>query len=278
MLEFLPQDIFEKIKPYIDNGLQEIRLRANKPCFIYVNGKVFSLKFIVSPLTIEKIILNLTKHSLYAYENTICEGYLIGDAGERVGIVGECVYEENLRFIKNISSLCIRVPCQILGCAEDIASTIFDISFENLFIISPPGAGKTTYLRDLCRILSDKYQKTVLLVDEKGEISGKNFNVGEKTDVLLLAKKAFGLKQGVLNMRPDYIILDELSKKEDIDALFEASFSGVKVIASVHGRGIDDVKTKSMFTKLFENNVFKYALTLSNKKGAGTVENLTELY
>ena len=275
MLEFLTLDILEKIKPYLNSGLQEIRFRANKPSYINVNSKFIKLNYVCSSSTIEKIVLNLTKHSLYAYENTIREGYLLGDNGERVGITGECVYDSGLRFIKNISSLCIRIPNEIKGCSKDIVSQVFN---ENLLIISPPGAGKTTYLRDICRVLSNEYKQNLLLIDEKAEICGKNFDIGDRTDVLLLSKKSFGLKQGVLNMRPDYIILDELSNHEDINALLEACFSGVRVIASAHGRDVEDIKNKTIFSKIFENNVFKYALILSNKLGAGTVEALSRLY
>ncbi len=279
MLEFLPQDIIDKLKPYINNGLQEIRLRVYKPCFINVNSKTIKLNSVnIYPSTIEKIILNLTKHSLYAYENSIAQGYLTGENGERVGIVGECVYDNGLRFIKNITSLCIRIPCQIKGCSEKIANEIFSNSYENLLIISKPGAGKTTYLRDFCRIISTKLGRNVLLVDEKNEISGKDFEIGERTDVFLLSKKSFGLKQGVLNMRPDYIILDELSRIEDIEALIEACYSGVNVIASAHGTCIEDLKYKPMFEKIFENKVFKYALILSDRNGVGTVERLEQLY
>lgn len=278
MLEFLPQTMFDVIKPYIGNGLQEIRLRANKPCLVNVDGKYFKLERIpVTCGTIEKIVLSLTKHSLYAYEKTISEGYLSGECGERIGIAGECVYDEKLKFIKNITSLCIRIPSQIIGCSERIAEKIFEKSFENLLIISPPGGGKTTYLRDFCRILSNKYKKNVLLIDEKNEISGKNFDIGERTDVFLLAKKAFGIKKGILNMRPDYIIVDELSAEEEIEAVTEACFSGVKIIASAHGSCVEDIKNKHIFSSVFQNNVFGYVLILSDSNGAGTIEGLTEL-
>ena len=278
MLEFLPENLYQKVKPYIGKGLAELRLRVNKPTYILLNGKFVVLRGVfITAEDVNKIILRLTKRSVYCYEDNIRRGYLTGEHGERIGIAGECVVDGGVRYIKNVTSLCVRIPNAAFGCASRFAMKYFAGGVKNVLVISPPGGGKTTFLRDLARVLSDEYDKNVLIVDEKCELSGEDFDVGARTDVLRYADKAFGLRYGVLNMRPDVIVLDELSKSEEINQLCVTAFSGVNVMASVHGANIEDVKNNVLLKELFLLKIFNYAVVLSLSKGSGTVESVEAL-
>jgi len=275
MLDFLSENIYCAVKPYFGKNLSELRIRADKPLFALVDGRFIGIKGEKpSKGDIEKIIIRLTRHSVYCYEEVIRRGYLMGGDGERVGIVGDCVTDNGVRYIKNITSLCIRVPFEAVGCAKKVADELFYQSIKSVLVISPPGAGKTTFLRDLSRITSDEYGKNVLVIDEKGELSGSNFDLGKRSDVLKFSGKDFGLKYGVLNMRPDVIVIDEISEEREAEQVENAVLSGVKVFASVHGESIDDVKTKRFMRGLFTSKVFDCTVTLTDKEKAGTVSDV----
>ncbi|MBP5177616.1 MAG: hypothetical protein ILP02_03420, partial [Clostridia bacterium] len=165
MLNFLPDDIFDEVSPFIGKGLDELRIRADKPVFALINGKFVRLGGVVPTKThIEKAIIRLTGHSVYNYEQSIKLGYITGDEGERVCICGDCVVDGQVKFIKNVTSLCVRVPSDLTGCAKTVAAAVFAEGIKNVLVISPPGAGKTTILRDLARIASDELGLNVLVV------------------------------------------------------------------------------------------------------------------
>ena len=283
MLDFLPDKILTQIKTLNLLNIGEIRIRANKPITVCVNGKYKNLfiadRFIPGKNDIEQIILKLTKHTLYAYQETIKQGYIIGEHGERVGLCGKCVTcDGEVKMINEISSLNIRLPKEVKGVADFIESRIYRGKIKNLLVISPPGMGKTTLIRDLARIISDNYKKNVLIVDEKGEISGGGvFDVGQTTDVIIGCDKSYGFTAAVNNMCPDVIIVDELTTEKAVDGAILASLSGVKIAASCHGADVSDVVKKPVFRPLIDNKIIEYCVTLSNRAGVGTVEEVIKL-
>lgn len=282
LLRFLPEKIYALVSNLQMDKLSEIRLRVNKPIFIHYNGVYQFLaknSYLVSACDIEEVILRLTKHSVYAYEDNIRQGFLTGDAGERVGLCGTCVFERgNILTIKDITSLCIRVPRQVFGIADFLFKSIFANGIVNLLVVSPPGMGKTTLLREIARQISTKSTKNILVLDEKNELFSLNsFDLGITTDVLSNVDKAYGFTKGVANLRPDVIVCDELSSKTDVEGANFASLSGVKVIASAHASTIEDLRRKPTFNMLFDNKIFDYAVILSDRLGLGTVEKVINL-
>jgi stage III sporulation protein AA len=87
----------------------------------------------------------------------------------------------------------IRLSHEFKGCADSVVDYVYDgRKIYNTLIISPPGCGKTTILRDVIRQLSDgdEYRQgiNVGVVDERSEIAACNFgvpqnDVGIRTDV-----------------------------------------------------------------------------------------------
>lgn len=259
MLEFLPPRIAFAVRHINLNRLYELRLRADKPlraniggeyCYLGERGAAISAQEALYP-TQEEIADTLfaaSDYSVYAVENQIKRGFVTGKSGERIGIAGSFVYEGNgVLSVNAVTSLCVRIPHEIRGCAEDIYATCLRGGVSSLLIMSPPGEGKTTILRDLSRILCERTHLNVLVSDERGELSAGE--LGQTADVIRFADKLTAFTAGIRAMRPDVIITDELLT-EDYPAVRRAIESGIQVLASAHLTRFEDVPQK-----LFERYV-----------------------
>jgi len=268
----------------------ELRLRCGSPLTATISGRSFfvgsqgvtnnpSEAIVVTRADLETIIHKASDYSLYTVNEQLKHGFITIRGGVRIGICGEIVAEKGeISTIKNIQSLNIRVPHQVRGCSYQILPYVFgqDAPLKTL-IISPPGMGKTTMLRDLAWQVCDKYHlPNVLILDERGEIAanwqGENqLDVGAFTDVISGGTKSYGFENGIRSMRPDVIITDELATRDDVDMVRQACRSGVCVFASVHAKNIEDIRLKPIFRELIEDQVFDRYVVLTTKDNAGAV-------
>jgi len=247
MLDFLPQYIKNALSHVNLRYIYELRLRVDMPIMISVCGEYCylgeygAIKNREKALTcsiqdIADCVYKAGKFSVYAIEEQIKQGFITAESGVRIGLAGEYVFERGQPLtLKNFSSLCIRIPHEIIGCGQSIYEKCMSDRINNLLIMSAPGVGKTTILRDLARIISKKDRKNILICDERGELSLGD--VGETCDIIKYADKATAFEVGIRALRPDVIITDELSQK-DYNVLERAVSAGIKVLASAH---LDDV-------------------------------------
>jgi len=276
----LPDNLREAFANLPMDRVYEMRLRANKPLVVCISGRNFTIDQIRPTRTdIDAIVHKASNYSIYAVNEQIKQGFITIHGGVRIGICGEVVSENGvISTIKNISSLNIRIPHQVRGCTFPVLPYIFapERPLKTL-IISPPGAGKTTFLRDLACQISEKYSLlNTLILDERGEIAashlGENqLDVGFGSDVITGCTKPYGFDNGIRSMRPDVIITDEIASKQDVEMLRLAARSGVCVLASVHASGIDEIRLKPNFVDLVSERVFDRYVVLAVKDSAGTV-------
>lgn len=223
----------------------------------------------VSNKDIEDVINRLTERSFYAFNDKIKQGYLFANGGIRVGLCGECVFEKEIVTVKNITSLNVRIPHEILGCSNSCYP--YMISFENVYnslIVSPPFCGKTTILKDFVRRINIEKSLNVLLVDERGEFSNIQ---GANIDSVRFSDKFYAFSSAIRTMSPDVIVTDELCSASDWSSVERAVNSGVKVIASCHADNLCNLTRKEYFKKgLFD----KYIFLESNKNLIGKVKNV----
>ncbi len=267
MLNFLSEKIKKAINDFGIENVYEIRLRQNKNLCINNAGANVEIKDVyISNKEIENAFLKACSYSVYSFQESIKRGYITTENAERIGLCGEFVYEKDeIISIKNITSLVVRIPHQILNASASI-QPLFQQKIPNVLIISPPGMGKTTMLRDLALFCSDVKRKNVVIIDEKFELTETNvkFNVGKFTDVLRGIKKSDGLELAVKNLKPDIIILDELSTYEEINGVINAINSGIKLACSAHGADVSDLTRKESFNKIFNMKIFDYFVVLAS--------------
>lgn len=287
MRKLLPEWLFQHLSQnYKLCDIQEIRVRKNQPIQICYKGKMVELKsdagIYQKPIyatneILEYIVAVATKNSLYAFDEQIKNGYIITDNGIRIGLCGTAVVNSGkISLIKKISSLNIRIGHNIVDCSSEIIHfVVTNKSVKNTLILSAPGEGKTTLLRDIVLKLSNKFNiPNIMVIDEKFELSGENqsFDLGKNVDVMQGANKKFSFFEAIKVMNPNVIVTDELVSDDDIEGVKFAIKSGVKVIATVHSKNLDELKTKPYFEKLLSEKYFERFIILSKRNGVGTIE------
>ncbi len=284
----MPRFIAEEIVHLnLNNSITEIRIRSKNKIIVICSKNEFVLDLIASPKIILDILLNVSKMSIYAIQTDLNNGFVVIRGGHRIGVCGEVVYENGrIKNIKNICSLNIRVARQIFGCADSVMpQIIINGIFQNTLIVSPPGCGKTTLLRDIIRQISNGIKtlgingKNVSLIDERGEIAScyegaPTLDIGIRTDVMSNIDKSTGMSMVIRSMAPDIIATDEIGSAKDILAIKAAILSGVKVIFTMHGDSLKSVLENENVKELIDMNVFSKIILLSSGKIPGIVEKI----
>lgn len=235
------------------NLLYELRVRADKPLranvggvFRYLGGEGVCEReegaLFPTMKEVSDTLFAASGYSLYSSAEQIRRGFLTGAAGERIGIAGSCVTERgSVLSVHSVTSLCIRIPHAVKGCAEEIYRKCLRDRLCSLILLSPPGEGKTTLLRDLARLVCERKMCNVLVSDERGELSAGD--LGATSDVIRFAEKLTAFTAGIRAMRPELIVTDELLP-EDYAAVRRATESGICVFASAHLVRVADVPEK----------------------------------
>lgn len=289
--KMLPDAIKNNVKEFLVlEEVQEIRIKIGKPIIIVLSFQEKILDYIATKDDLRYMISKISNYSLYAFEEEIKQGYITLKGGHRVGLAGECVISKGeVRTIKNISSLNIRICKEIVGASNKVMRLITENNrVYNTLIVSPPKCGKTTILRDISRNLSNgMYQinlkgKKVTIVDERSEIAAcyngiPQMNVGIRTDVLDNCLKKSGMIMAIRSLSPEVLICDEIGTDSDLEALNMAFNSGVNIIVTVHGYDIDDIYNRRIFKELIDNCILERVILLSNKKGVGTIEKIYKI-
>lgn len=280
ILNLLALDIRSRLKDISDDKLCEIRMRTDKPLCLIIDNKEYFVrdgeitdKFdenicYITENNLRETMEYITNYSLYAFNDELKKGFITVRGGHRIGVCGKTVYNnEEIQTIRNIQSLNIRIAHEIKGCGEKIKQYLLDEKvFLNTLIISRPGMGKTTLLRDLVRLMSndddDRKGCTIGVVDERSEIAscylGKpQVDIGMRTDVLDCCNKKDGMIMMVRAMRPDIIAVDEIGDIEDSKAIEYCSLCGCGVLATIHGASLSDIKEKEGMKELIKKNTFK---------------------
>lgn len=256
---------------------EEIRLRIGQEVQLTMpEGELPLPQTRVIREDLEQVLDRATEFSRYIAEETIRMGFVTAQGGYRVGICGTVVTSRGkCEAIGEVSSLVIRIPRE----REDIArpllpKLIFEGRVVNTLIISPPGGGKTTFLRDLVRLVSDGTElsepQRIALVDERGEIAAMHrgvpqLSVGSHTDVMDACQKDLAIPMLLRSMSPQVIALDEIAQERDVEALLFASRCGVSLLATVHASSLTELSYHPRLNTLLKCGVFERAVVIDGR-------------
>lgn len=240
----LPEELREACGALPDD-LLELRVRSGRPVQLVRRGGDELRGGPADPALVAKTAQALAGHSLYAREEELREGFFTIGGGCRVGVCGRMTARDGrAEELTHIGSVCVRIARAVEGAADAVMDALFDGGRPvSALVVSPPGLGKTTILRDIARQLSDgtggRRGVRVAIADERGELAGCELgtpalDVGLRTDVMDGCPKRESMRILVRAMSPEVIVTDELGHPDDAAAVREAVRSGVSVVASMH--------------------------------------------
>lgn len=276
-----------KIKQDEAAKIQEIRLRQGKSLSLtFPNGELFvtgegkltqhsHLGIITEKADLETVFQTACRYSVHSFQRELSQGFLTITGGNRLGVCGSAVVKDGrVETIKDISSINIRIAKEIIGCSQELFNRVFSMGKKSVLIVGPPSSGKTTILRDLCRILGQANRLSI--IDERNEISATvnaiaRNDIGTHSDVFCGYPKAEGIITAIRVMSPEIVVCDEIGGNDDVSALESAIHSGVKIIATAHAGTIDEARKRSGISKLIKAGAFEEIVLLGFGERLGKI-------
>src|SRR3989338_8579223 len=160
--------------------------------------------------------------------------------------------------MRNRSGKIIGLTCRVgrvIYGTNDIIKDVIE-SGQNLLFMGPPGIGKTTKLREAARILSDQFNKRVIVVDTSNEIAGDGdiphpgIGKARRMQVSSPELQHKVMIEAVENHMPEVVIVDEIGTEAEALASRTIAERGVQLIGTAHGNSLENVVSNPTLSDL----------------------------
>ena len=268
VLQLLSTACSAALSPDELSRVEEFRLRAGQVPTAVIGGaerRLCTQRVTCSEL--ERLLATAMEHSCYAVAEKLREGFLTLPGGHRLGVCGTAAIQNGTVIsLRDISSVCIRIARQIPAAPDGVEHWLD----RPTLILGPPGSGKTTLLRDCIRLLSYKGQR-VSVADERGELAGccggmPQMDIGSTADVLSGCAKSAAVLMLLRTMNTQWIAVDEITAPEDMDAIAQCSYCGVKILATAHASCAADLQRRPLYQQLCSLGIFEKLMILDAQK------------
>lgn len=265
-LNILPLWLRQEVDRLGKDHLEELRLRLNSPPILKLNNTVKQIGRKITAQDMHFCVNTASRYSPWTAA-TAAKGYITAPGGHRIGLCGNAAGAAgSITQISGLTSLCIRIARDFPGIADNIQT-----GEKSLLIIGKPGSGKTTLLRDIIRKRGQNASRSVAVVDEREEIFPRVngdfcFSVGRNTDVLSACSKSSGIDTVLRTMGPSTIAIDEITAQEDCEALLQAGWCGVSLLATAHAGSREDLHRRPIYKPIIESGLFDTLLVLGEDK------------
>lgn len=274
-LSCFPREIYwetDRLSEKQQMEIEEFHLRIGYPPTVVIAGTEINLgSCAVSKALLEETLLQATGQAVYSARDMIKQGFLTLNGGHRMGLCGTAVYKgEGISSIQHISSINLRIASERRGFALPGVQHIWTHPGSTL-VISPPGFGKTTFLRDLIFQLSTRFRWRISVCDERMELAAckegvPQFDLGPTSDILCGTEKSTGIPMLLRTMNPQWIAVDEITSEEDVHTMVRASYCGVRFMATAHATQSHELYRRPVYRQLMGSGIFRNLIIIAKNR------------
>ncbi len=277
-LAYFPPRIQNSLFAFKDwESIREIRLRKDLPLSLtsYEGNLIldekglccdFDMALRCSAEEIRHFLTAFCKGNFYRYFDTLKDGFLVDEDGWRVGICPD--KQSSLHYFpEEFQGANLRIPRYIKGAATEFFRLFTAQPLASTLILSKPGEGKTTLLRDIAIHLSKGVAQLppmrVSVLDEREELLPASYlKEAGLCDCLRSYEKSRAMEIATRLFAPQVIIMDEIGSNEEVAALLSCNSGGSILFASAHAASLEEARRLSHLKRLLDAGVFRYVVVL----------------